>query len=70
MDKLFIDYSNPDAIQNIHDIIFKINAIDMSDLMSETLKDNKLSVIFVGNVDKINSRENGLNYKNYLNQTN
>ena len=38
--------------------------------MSETLKDNKLSVIFVGNVDKINSRENGLNYKNYLNQTN
>ena len=57
VDKLFIDYSNPEALQNIKDIIFKINAIDMSDLMSEILKDNKLSIIFVGNVDKTDSRQ-------------
>ena len=38
--------------------------------MTEILKDNKLSVIFVGNVDKTDSRQYGLNYKNYLSPAN
>ena len=67
MDKLFVDYSSEQKFKNLSFMINDINETDLANIMSNILTDNKLSFIYVGNIDKNLSMEYTEKFSRYLN---
>ena len=67
MDKLFVDYSSREKFEHLAFLINDINETDLAKIMSNILTDNKLSFIYVGNIEKNLSIEYTEKFTKYLN---
>ena len=55
VDKLFIDYSSEDKLDNLNKKINLISKTDLADVMKEVSDNNKITLIYVGNVSNMDS---------------